>query len=154
MNNKKLSKYTKGSSLMNISIEYNGEKITFNMYEELQINENTINAELKEQPSYYSFIGMLHKKLIRQAAEKEKSSERLWAKAYTKIKGEIDPNTNRVTSNELAKEKANLDIKYKKGYSSYLVAKEQADTIGICLKSFEQRKDLIQTIAANLRREQ
>ena len=124
------------------------------MYEELQIDENLINEELKRQPSLYSFIGMLHKKLIRRASEQEKKAERLYAKAYLRFKGSTDESTGRVTANEVAREKAQCDPVYKKNYSTFLEYKEQADTIGVCLRSFEQRSHLIQTISANLRREQ
>lgn len=153
MRKEKLSKYIQGSDLMNISITYGTEKLKFNMFEELQINENTINSQIKEQPSVYAYIGMLHKKLLRASSEQEKKAERAFAKAYIRIKAEIDPTTNRVHADKLAKEKAEVDIRYKKSYSEYLGMKEQAETIGICLKSFEQRSNLIQTIAANLRKE-
>ena len=63
---KNLKKYSNSSSLMNIKIKYGEEIFKFNLKEELEINEDKINSELKEQPSIYGFLTLLHKKLMRR----------------------------------------------------------------------------------------
>ena len=44
---KRLKILAKNSSLTNISIQYGKEKIKFNLYEELIVNESRINEKLK-----------------------------------------------------------------------------------------------------------
>ena len=138
---------------MDIRINYSGEKIRFNLFEELIIDEDKVNSELKEQPSYYGFLLLLHKKLVRVSEDKKVEADKVWAKAYTGYKQERDENTGRPYSNELAKELANQDEDYLNAISKYHSAKENAGVIESCVKSFEQRGHLIQSIAANLRRE-
>ena len=138
---------------MDISVLYGAEKITFNLREELTIDENIINKQLTEQPSSYAFLAMLHKKLVRLSIDSDKKSDRAYAKAFIKEKTAVDPSTNRATSKEVAKEKAELDLIYIKMQKKASQAKEEADIVYVAVRAFEQRQSLIQTISANLRRE-
>lgn len=138
---------------MDISVTYGEEKIVFNLKEELRIDENIINNELKNQPSSYAFIAMLHKKLVRKSVDSEKKTDRAFAKAFIKNKTSVDESTGRVMSKEVAKEKAELDPVYIKLQKQSSQCKEDADIVYVAVRSFEQRQSLIQTISANLRRE-
>ena len=149
----RLQSLSSTSSLMEISLTYGDEKITFNLKEELKIDENIINRELKEQPSSYAFIAMLHKKLVRRSLDSDKKADRAFAKAFIKNKTSVDQSTGRVMSKEVAKEKAELDPIYIKLQKQSSQSKEDADVIYVAVRSFEQRQLLIQTISANLRRE-
>jgi len=149
-----LQKYATKSKLMDIKIVYQGERIKFNLFEELVINENKVNSELKDQPGYYGFLLLLHKKLIRVSEDKKIEADKLWGKSFTDWKGEKDTATGRPHSKEMAKEMANQDEPWLKAISNYFKAKEQAGIIDSCVRSFEQRGHLIQSIAANLRKEQ
>lgn len=148
----RILKYSFQSDLMNIIIKYGDENITFNLYSEVQVNENQINKEIQEQPSIYGFLGMLHKKLIRVAQDKKKEMEKTYSSVYVKWKAKVDENTGRVTSNELAKEKTNLSTRYQKVIAEYNKANHEAEIIEVCVKTFEQRKELIQTLSANIRK--
>lgn len=150
---KKINQYAGNSSLMDIEITYGDEVFKFNLFEELQINENIINKEITMQPSSYAFLGMLHKKLVRASKEKEKLAEREFAKAFVKIKKTLDNSTGRAHSKEVAKEEALLDVRYIKALKSYFSVKDMADTVEVALRAFEQRSFLVQTLSANLRKE-
>ena len=76
----KIGIYASTSKLMDIRIHYGDEKFKFNLYEELVVNENKINSELKEQPSAYSFNSMLKKKLIRRMKDREKEKEKIYGR--------------------------------------------------------------------------
>lgn len=149
----KLNDISKSSNLMDIEIEYNDETIKFNLYEELQIKEVTLNRDLKSQPAIYSFICMLHKKLLALQSEKQNQMEKAFARAYIDCKKDIDINTNRPYSNDVAKERAILNVKYQKLLKSYNDITDKVNTLSVCVKSFEQKAFLIQTISANLRKE-
>jgi len=148
-----IKKFAGKSKLMDITIKYGTEKFKFNLFEELVINENKINSELKDQPSSYGFLLLLHKKLIRIKDDLEIEKDKTWAKAFIKAKNKTDSKTGRPTANELAKEMATANQGFTEIALQLNQAKETADIIGSCCRSFEQRGHLVQSIAANLRKE-
>lgn len=148
----KLLKYSKNSRLMNISISFGDEDFHFNLYEELIVDEDKINKEIREQASGYAFLAMLHKKLIRVAKDKKAEMEKTYAKKYVQYKSTIDPDTNRLYPKETAKEMATKSKAYNEVILEYNQAEENAGILEACVRSFEQRKDLIQTLSANIRK--
>jgi len=148
-----LIKHAFQSELMNVKIAYGGEKISFNLYSETVVDENKINSEIQEQPSVYGFLSMLHKRLIRQAQDMKREMEKTYSEVYIKYKEKIDDNTGRPTANELAKEKATASTRYQKSIIAYHAAQHEADIIEVCVRTFEQRQSLIQTLSANIRKE-
>jgi hypothetical protein len=149
----KIGRYASTSNLMEIAIHYGNEKFRFNLFEELVVNENKINTELKEQPSCYGFISMLQKKLIRRMKDKEKEKDKVYGKLYLKYRSELCSETGRYYSDDMAKQKVIIHNDYQKAVEELIIAEEEVGIITSCVRSFEQRSDLIQTISANLRRE-
>lgn len=147
-----LLKQSMSSELMDIVIAYGNEKVSFNLYAETVVNENKINQEIQEQPSVYGFLGMLHKKLIRVAQDKKREMEKTYASSFMRWKEKIDDNTGRPTANDLAKEKATASSKYQKSIKDYHDAQHNADVVEVCVRTFEQRQSLIQTLSANIRK--
>lgn len=152
MSKSQLIKYAWGSKIMDVSIAYGEEKFKFNLNSEIIIDENRINEEIKEQPSAYAFLGMLHIKLERTMNDKKKEMEKTWAAMYIKFKKEINEQTGRPNSDDLSKEKATNSTRYQTAIDTYHEAKQNAGTIGHCVKSFDQRHSLIQTLSANIRK--
>jgi hypothetical protein len=152
MGKSKLGQYAWESKLMEIFVKYGEEEYSFNLNEELQVNENRINQEIKDQPSAHAFIGMLHKKLIRIQADKKKEMEKIYAVMFIKFKKLTDDGTGRPTANDLAKEKAIASERYQTSIEVFHQAKEEAESIEVCVRGFEERKDLIQTLSANIRK--
>lgn len=152
MSRSRLIKYAWNSKIMEISISYGDDKFSFNLNSEILVDENRINEEIKEQPSAYSFLGMLHVKLERIKDDRKKEMEKAYSSTYIKYKSQINEQTQRPFSDDLAKEKAINSVKYQKAVLSYNKAKEDAGIIGHCVKAFEQRYALIQTLSANIRK--
>lgn len=152
MSKGRLIQYSGESDLMNISIIHGDETFKFNLNEEVIVNENRINKEIKEQPSAYAFLGMLHKKLIRKAKDKERTMKKTYAIMFIKFKEEIDDQTNRPTANDLAKEKVIASFPYQKSVKEYIRVQHESDILEVCVLSFEQRASLIQTLSANIRK--
>ena len=149
----KLNDYSKGSKLMNIKVKYGKEEFKFNLYKELIIDENTLNRELKEQPSLYGFLTLLHKKLIRIKEDKETEVNKIYADVYIDMKNNRNQLTGKPNADDLCKQTAIADTDYNNAKKVLSKATEQANIIGSCVRSFEQRKDVIQTLSANLRKE-
>ena len=153
MRNSKLGKKISKSQIDTINIDIDGEKVSFKLHDELQINENIINKELKEQPSLYGFIGMAHRRMVRVMKDAELGKDREYARAFVKYKGQTVQSTGRPMSDDLAKQKALSSSRYLKAAKKYNLAEEQAGILNAAVKAFEQRKDVLQAVNANIRKE-
>jgi hypothetical protein len=150
---KKLLQYALKSNLMNVNISYGDEDFNFNLNSELVIDENKIDNEIKVQPSAYAFLGMLHKKLIRRSKEAEKIMERKYHELFIKFKSEKDEETHKSLNNDMVKAKIIKNVTYDTLWDEFIEAEHQAMIIEVCVKSFEQRSNLLQTLSANIRKE-
>lgn len=148
----KLITQARNSSLMDIRIVYGKEEITFNLFEEVVVDENKINQEIKNQPSVYAYLNMLYKKLIRVAKSREKEMEKRYANLFVKYKNTLDPLTNRPYNNDIAEERVKKNTIYQKLEREFLDAEHNASILEVCVKAFEQRYSLIQTLSANIRK--
>jgi hypothetical protein len=148
-----ISQYTEASAIMEINISYGDEKFSFNLNKELVINENKINHEAQVQPSSYAFISMLHKKLIRVMKDREYEMDKRYSELFSKFKVEKDPSTGKPIANDTVKAKILQSLSYQRKVSEFLDAEEKANMLEVCVKSFDQRSFLIQTISANIRKE-
>lgn len=146
-----LEKYSKTSDLNNIKIKVGDETFKFNLYEELAINENIINAEIRNQPSIYGFLGMLLTKVNRIKDDAEKEKEKVFAILFSQYKDKFSENTQKTYTDDAAKAMATKNKKYQEALTKYHQAKQNSSTIYTVVKSFEQRYSLIQTLSANLR---
>ena len=149
----KIYQISKNSKTNIIKIKIGAEVLKFNLHNELVISEDKISQEAMEQPSVYGYLSLIQKKLFRRKEDKAAEVEKLKAKAYLRAKGEIDQYTRRPKSNEYAEYSAIADDEYQDGLKELSLIREQVGVITSCIKSFEQRASLIQTISANYRKE-
>lgn len=150
----KLQKYAQKSSLMDIRIRLdNGEKFTFNLFEELLISEDRLNYEATEQPSSYAFLGMVYRQLVKALDDRKLEKEKAWATAYIDAKKSTNPDTGRPYPDDMAKAMAEVSKEYLEAAEAYNMAKYKAGILESCVNAFEQRSSLIQTISANNRKQ-
>jgi len=150
---KKILKYASSSDLMNIQIFYGDERFRFNLYEEIIINENQIEEEIKNQPSAYSFLSMLRTKLKRNLADAEFELNKTYGRVFNEHKSKVDRLSGRVPGDDTVVSRVYCDPDYAEAAEKTRALKHEVEVIETCVRSFEQRKDLIQTLAANLRKE-
>jgi hypothetical protein len=149
----RINKYASRSQLMDIHISLGSEVFRFNLYEELVISEARINQEILEQSSSYAFLGMLHKKLLRAVKDAELEVIKEYNQGYIRYKKEINDETGKPINDDLAKAKAATTKEYAAALARHSDLSEKTNLIKVCVDAFESRKDLIQTISANLRKE-
>lgn len=137
---------------MNIDIHYNGKRYKFNMYDELQIKETHLNSDLKSHAGSYSFLTQLLVHLETLVDELEEKKKRTLDKAYIKYKG-MPGVGNRPMSDDLAKAKANVNKDHQAAIKELIQVKHSKNTILRAVRSYEAKKDLIQSLSANLRKE-
>lgn len=150
---KKINQYAESSTLMRIKVEHQGEKFEFNLFEELQINESIIAKEIKNQPNSYAFLSMLHVELQYLLSKAKVSEEKIYDRLYVLYKGKINKATGRPNPDDVAKALAGQHSKYIKARNKTISLSKQLGTIANCVKAFEQRSSLLQTLSANKRKE-
>ena len=132
-----------------ISFKYKGKLVTINISRELEINENIINSQLKNIPSNYAFLCLLRDKIIKRRDKLEKEKDYAQSKAWLYYK-ESDNRLN----NDTVSHKALTSKIYIKANDKYLKALDKANRfISIC-KAYESRERIIQTLSANIRKQQ
>jgi hypothetical protein len=149
----KLSEIISKTKVTHIKLEFNGEKFKFNLIDELVISEKRIQKELEEQPSYYGFLLLLRNRLLTVKEDAERELEKVSAHEYKRFCETNNPKTNRLYADKTAKELVYLSPKYDRVKRKSIKAKQDYNDINACVLAFDQRSNLMQTIAANLRRE-
>ena len=150
---KKILVLAKETNLMDISIKYGEETFRFNLYDELKVDEENLTAGLKTQPTKYAFLTTLRAKLTRVCSNLEREAKRAYAEAYQELKSGNNPTTSRAYTNEDARTAAETSPRYLKVLSKLSKAQEDRDVIDGAVRAIEQRKDVLQTISANRRKE-
>jgi len=142
----------KKSPMMRVRIRIGDETIKFNLAEELNFsNENNMDAYVKNHATQYSFLLMVRSKLIKIKNQAEKEAEELYSKAWAKAKNESTG--GRAPANDLCDHKAKVNKKYVAAINILNSTKENLNDVEACIKGFETRKDLLQTLSANRRKE-
>jgi len=149
----KLLMHAKDSSLMDINIQYGEETVRFNLFKEVKIKKVEMRGEILTQPQIYAFLSMLQKKFELYRAELEIRESRAWAKALKKWKGKTNPKTGRPFNEDYCNSMVELDKDYNTARKKKIAVIYDLGRINACVRAFEQRKDLIQTLSANERSE-
>lgn len=151
----KLIKYAKNSTLMDISIKIGDESFKFNLYKELKLPEITNDKDTIEtfqsQPQIYGFLAMIKNKLEALKAKLSLEKDKVYAKALMTWKGQTNPYTGRPYNDEYCKAKAETDKSYITLMGELFTVEYNLGVILSCLRAFEARKDLMQTLSANMR---
>lgn len=153
----RLQKIIKTSKLPIIRIVHEGEVIKFNLVEELAITTSVIQKDLKTQPQIYSFICMVHNRTIERVKTLEDKKKKVWAQRfmhYLKDRSSKYFKENKTfPSQKVAESLAENDSLYKKVLLDLRKAELDRNDLESCVKSFEQRGFLLQTLSANRRSE-
>lgn len=144
----KLTKYASEADFMNVSIEIDGKVYKFNLDIQLKIEETNLTTSIKEQPRSYAFLCMLRNKVKVEFKRKSKTLDRKKAELYNKATEGKDK--TKVTD---IRAKVAVHPEVKKLEDELEHFDELRHVLDICVDSFEQRKDLIQTLSSNLRNE-
>lgn len=136
-----------------VNIKYGKEKISFSLLRELRIDEDKINEEMSTQPGMYGFCLLLHKKLLTEFEKAKLQRNRVYGHLLFQAKEKKSKSTGRYYTDDMAKAWVEKHDEYVEASLVCIKIKDSADTIYSCIKSFEQRKDLIQSISSNLRNE-
>lgn len=133
------------SKWMKYKIIVGDETIRIDLNKELVIDEDNISNEVSDHPRIYAFLSRIHKLLVRDCRRADINRKKIRSKQLDKLK--------QSTSVAAAREQVEGDPIYLKAYHTMVDLEYKRDTIESILESFKQRKDLLQTLSANLRSE-
>lgn len=132
-----------------LKIKYQGKTITINITKELAIDENTLNTQLKNLPSNYAFLCLIRDQYIMKRDRLEREKNIAYSKAWLFYK-ESD---NRLNNDAVAC-KASTNPKYLSIEDRYLKAVDKANRLISICRAYESRERIIQTLSANMRKQQ
>lgn len=142
----KLNKYASKAKLMHIRIKYNDEVFKFNLFEELQIVETKKNDQIKEHAQSAAFLLMLLKKFEILVKDLDKERKKVKATRLIKLRETSE-------SVKVAEIRIDSDKKYITAVDALLEVEEVKGVLEACVTSFNDRKELLQTLSANVRKE-
>lgn len=132
-----------------ISLIYHGKKIVVNITKELSIDENLIDSQLKNHPSNYAFLSLLRDEYIYKRNKLERERDKTYSEIWSYFKSSDSRLNNDAVHNKVLTNKKYQSILDKYGK----VSRKTDKLISIC-KAYESRERILQTISANLRKQQ
>lgn len=152
-----LRKQARKSNQRIYNLVYKGETIKIDQYKECLIIEESLQQHLKNYPSVYSFVNTLHKRLISAYKLKEVSVEKLYAKLYIGYKkskrSQYFKEVGRFPTDDVAENFVKMNPKYIRAKTDLIKLEEDKMVLGSLVKALETKKELMQTLSANLRKE-
>jgi hypothetical protein len=141
-----LINFIEESKWMKYRITVGDEEVKIDLNKELVIDEDDLTNQVLYHPRLFGFLSRIHKTLVRDAKIAELNRKKVKATRIDFIMG----SGGGVSA---ARESVEKDQIYIKSVVSVIKAEYRRDTLESILDSFKQRKDLIQTLSANLRSE-
>lgn len=143
----RLVAYARASPVMDLKIRYKDEIIKFNLDEEMRVDESHVNQHLKSQIRNSAFLNILQVKLSIQYKNDHKKLNREIERHLVQYKGKFK--TLKEAEAHMYADNPSL----RKMEDALLELEEFRDTISACVKSFESRQNLLQSLSANVRNE-
>lgn len=117
---------------------------------ELKLAEETINDDLKNQPSLFAFYAVMHEAAEAEVAECKLALETVEAMIDEKIRSEFVASGTKATE-ALISNRVRLDESYQESVIAYNRAKAQSGKLRAIKDAFIHRKDMLVTLASNMR---
>lgn len=140
------------TTILDFKVKAGGMTHRHNLASELSIDRKNINDNMARQPSQYAWFAVLHA-LANDAYERLKAEKKsLYAEKDNKIRARAAKNGDKTTENGIA-QAIELDPDYVDLSNRILEAKLNVDLLQSALIAFQQRKDMLVSIASNMRAE-
>ena len=111
----------------------------------LRIDKHSLDDEVIQQPSLFYEVS---EQYIRAAAERDQLKEEL-ANVDAKLDAEVRSTLGDVKATEgKIKSRVQIDPKHAAAFDAWLVAKEQADRLGVLKDAFQQRSYMLRDLVA------
>lgn len=131
-----------------IKVKFQGKVIKIDIQEELSINENLMNSQLKDSPSSYYILCSIRDKYIKERDALAREKEDTYATQWVYFKDSNERWNNDYVSNKVLSSK-----KYRSVCERYLEAAAKAsEFISIC-SAYQSRENILRSLNANVRKQ-
>lgn len=131
-----------------IKVKFQGKVLKIDIQNELSINENLINSQLKDSPSSYYILCSIRDKYIKERDALAREKEDTYSTQWVYFKDSNERWNNDYVSNKVLSSK-----KYRSVCDRYLeVAAKAAEFISIC-QAYSNREQILRTLNANIRKQ-
>jgi len=146
-----LYKSSKSSPLSILRIKLGKEEVVIDIHKELRILEEGLEDNLKQQPLSYGFLSMVYQEATKTLKEYKLEVEGFYCELYNKHKNAVVG--GKYLTKEGVEAKIKLTPKYKLMCKKLIQLETNKGRLEDLKRSLEQRKDIMQTLSANRRKE-
>ena len=134
-----------------ITMTVTGDFITLEYQKELLISEDTINEDLKDQPSYFAWYAVLHEKVIEEASKLKMALELLEAGLADEIRKAAALAGEKKPTEKYISEQILLNLAYQEAQLNLISTQKNLGVLKSVKEAFNHRKDMLITLASNMR---
>jgi hypothetical protein len=133
-----------------VELKFGGETYSVNYREELRCSEETINENLKDQPSFFAYYAVLAELADEALAETKLALEVTESVLDAKVREELTRAGTKATET-MIRGKIVLDESYLAAVSQVNTLKKNVGVLKAIKEAFNHRKDMLVTLGANMR---
>lgn len=143
---------------MDFEIQIGDELVKFNLYEELRIRKGPdFENSVTDHAVIYGYLKTIQSRIIEEFDLAEHRLESTYNRLYKKYKSPINNpyflKTKKMPTDDLSASLAKSHQSYIKAKENFITAKRAMNDFYGIIRAFEAKKDLIQTLSANQRKE-
>jgi energy-converting hydrogenase A subunit M len=131
-----------------VELVVGGVTYTIDYRKELKCSEETINDDLKDQPSFFAWYAVLSEVAQAEMAEAKTTLEMAEAVLDERIRKESAG--DKVTET-MVKNRIRLDPTFQGAQENFATARKNVGILGAIKESFYHRKDVLISLASNMR---
>jgi len=131
-----------------VEIVVGGKVHTIDYQKELKCSEETINDDLKDQPSFFAWYAVLSEIAQAEMAEAKTTLELAEASLDEQIR--VDGKDAKLTET-MIKNRIRLDPTYQAAQENFATTRKNVGILGAIKESFYHRKDVLISLASNMR---
>ena len=143
------------TNALDFSININGVEYTNKFIEDIKIDKTDINKDFCEQHEKFAYYSTLHELAKDQELRLKKVMEDTYGQVDHEKRVEAaamsEKNSKFKLTEKMCENEVKLNARYQRALLDYLDAKKLAGVLGVARESFNQRKEMLISLGANLR---
>ena len=144
-------KQSKDSSFSKLTIKLGSDTIKLDMYQELKISEESLDPALQKQPVNYGFVAMVYQRVTEAVKLYKLELEGFYSELYSKQEDKVI--NGKYQTKEAKENKVKTNPKYRIMQQKLIRLETQKGILEDFKRALEQKKDIMQTLSANRRKE-
>jgi len=153
-----LFRLSKESVIGNVKITVDGDTVSFNLHRETRINRNNLDQELEEHPAKYSYaltiLAAIDSKLEEMDTKRKNIEAKLSEEFATSKESSYYKKAQKFPAAKLIDNLVRNHKKYRSIQEEYADLRTNRAKINALCRGLEEKSRMLQTLSANLRKNQ